>query len=551
MSLNFKGDRSGLFHDYTANEHAIVEVFTDANWASCKDDRRNIGACAVFYGGCLLHSSSRTQKIVSLSSAESEMYAAASGACDSVLIVGILKWMFDAFFHIHLYLDSAAARGIINRRRRGVGKVRHLSCRSLWLQERMADGSLVVSPVSGTTNPADIGTKRLNVNRMKALMFLLGMFDSVNSCPVGETEAHSIIHQQEIRKAMQSVRRLVKCEDSHLQILVRMSAWGLARGQGSADQSTSFAVSSWWMTATCTVFAFVLGGIFIWIMNFKKVEPNKNDAATQAGEGDGDVDDDDDDDDSIPEESDQERNRRYLNSEMTEVSDPDLSMNLHHHTDEDEDSEENVEGAELDGAQLRILQALDSDDDRISNPAIAMWLLARLDRRIAEADEKTRAAYFPLADRMSNAIRNISQGDTPGDPADLRRTLRQFCILSPRVLSPTNSLTAGQIGEEIVQNYNIEFNGHEDEPEENENTNQPEAGAEPVPEGEEGIRIPAHLYFEDNNPVYGPLTHIDSQIQEIQDRRAENLAILTERYDNAYIHGDQEEMWAIELKWIG
>ena len=48
------------------------------------------------------------------------------------------------------------------------------------------------------------------------------------------------------------------------------------------------------MTATCTVFAFVLGGIFIWIMNFKKVEPNKNDATTQAREGDG------DDDDSIP-----------------------------------------------------------------------------------------------------------------------------------------------------------------------------------------------------------------------------------------------------------
>ena len=242
-----------------------------------------LGACAIFYGGCLLHSSSRTQKIASLSSAESEMYAAASGACDSVLIVGILKWMFDAFFQIHLYLDSAAARGIINRR--GVGKVRHLSCRSSWLQERMADGSLVVSPVSCTTNPADMGTKRLNVNRMRALMFLLGMFESVNSCHAGETEAHSTIYHPEIRKAMQSVRRLVKCEDSPLQILVLMSALGLARGQGSADQSTSFAVGSWWMTATCTV-----------IMNFKKIEPNKNDAATQAGEGDEDDDDDDDDD---------------------------------------------------------------------------------------------------------------------------------------------------------------------------------------------------------------------------------------------------------------
>ena len=41
LSLNFKGGRGGLFHDYTADEHAIVEVFTDA------DDRRSISACAI------------------------------------------------------------------------------------------------------------------------------------------------------------------------------------------------------------------------------------------------------------------------------------------------------------------------------------------------------------------------------------------------------------------------------------------------------------------------------------------------------------------------
>ena len=127
--------------------HAVVEVCTDADWASCKDNRRSTSSCAVFYGGFLLHSPSRTQKIVSLSSAESEMYAAASGACDAVLIVGIFQWMLQ----LCLYVDSAAARGVVIRR--GVGKVRHLSCRSLWLQERMADGSMIVSPVSGLRNP--------------------------------------------------------------------------------------------------------------------------------------------------------------------------------------------------------------------------------------------------------------------------------------------------------------------------------------------------------------------------------------------------------------
>ena len=219
-------------------------------------------------------------------------------------------------------------------------------------------------------------------------------------------------------------------------------------------------------------------------------------------------------------------------------------MNLYHHSDEDEDSEESAEEAELDSTQLRILQALESDDDRISNPAIAMWLLGRLDRRIAEADETTRTAYFPLADRISNAIRNLSQGDTPGNTADLRRTLRQFCILIPRELSPTNSLTPNQIGEEIVQNYNNEFrNTHGDEAEENENTNQPEAEAEPLPEGKVKMELVyQHIYTLRVTILFMALlhclTHVDSQIQEIQDKRAENLAILTDRYENAYIKGE-------------
>ena len=72
---------------------------------------------------------------------------------------------------------------------------------------------------------------------------------------------------------MQSVRRLLKCEDNPLQILVLMRTLGLARGQGSAEQSASFAVDSWRLTVTCTVFAIVLGGVFIWIMNFKRQSP--------------------------------------------------------------------------------------------------------------------------------------------------------------------------------------------------------------------------------------------------------------------------------------
>ena len=55
-----------------------------------------------------------------------------------------------------------------------------------------------------------------------------------------------------------------------------------------------------------------------------------------------------------------------------------------------------------------------------------------------------------------------------------------------------------------------------------------------------------HIYtFRITIPV-GPLTQVDSQIHENQDMQAEDIAILTERYDDAYTNGDQEEMLTIQ-----
>ena len=44
----------------------------------------------------------------------------------------ILCWILQVRILMYLYLDSSAARGVLSRRR--VGRLRHLSCRILWLQ---------------------------------------------------------------------------------------------------------------------------------------------------------------------------------------------------------------------------------------------------------------------------------------------------------------------------------------------------------------------------------------------------------------------------------
>ena len=113
----------------------------------------------MFAGGCLLYSSSRTQKLVSLSSAEAEVYTCSSGASDAVMLARLIAWMNASKTTIHLHTDSSGAKGILLRQ--GVGKVRHLSCRILWLQDLINSGQVKLSTVPGALNPADIGTKRL------------------------------------------------------------------------------------------------------------------------------------------------------------------------------------------------------------------------------------------------------------------------------------------------------------------------------------------------------------------------------------------------------
>ena len=60
---------------------------------------------------------------------------------------------------IKVRTDSEAARSFVSRR--GLGRMRHLEIRDLWLQEEVAKGTVKVERVRGVENPADLMTKVL------------------------------------------------------------------------------------------------------------------------------------------------------------------------------------------------------------------------------------------------------------------------------------------------------------------------------------------------------------------------------------------------------
>ena len=202
----------------------MIEIFSDVDWAADRQTRRSVSGATVFFGGCLIYVSSRTQKVVSLSGAESETYAAASATMDTILITTIFSWLLQLNLLMCLYLDSSAARGILARK--GVGRLRHLSCRVLWLHDLVMEKRLLVRSVMGALNPADVATKRLSAARLESLCFLLGIWRGNNL--EGAHDPGNIFRHVSTQRQHQG--------QSHYQVNLLISALSLlTQLQGCAD----------------------------------------------------------------------------------------------------------------------------------------------------------------------------------------------------------------------------------------------------------------------------------------------------------------------------
>ena len=65
---------------------------------------------------------------------------------------------------IQIGTDSNAAKSFVSRR--GLGRMRHLEIRDLWLQAEVEQGRLVVHKVKGDQNAADLMTKVLSLGEV-------------------------------------------------------------------------------------------------------------------------------------------------------------------------------------------------------------------------------------------------------------------------------------------------------------------------------------------------------------------------------------------------
>ena len=125
---------------------------------------------AIRFGEHLLDTSCAQQSTVALSSGEAECYALTRGASAGLLVKGVLAAL-GREVKLDCLTDSSAAKGITARR--GVGKVKHLDLRELWLQDKTENKELRVLKEGTAMNWADIGTKALDGSRIAELLQLM------------------------------------------------------------------------------------------------------------------------------------------------------------------------------------------------------------------------------------------------------------------------------------------------------------------------------------------------------------------------------------------
>ena len=109
---------------------------TNADWQG-GGSAKSTSSGSHFVNGLLVHTSSRTQQVISLCSAESEFYATTSGAIDTIYLKHITEFLTDRATAAHVLTDNSASRQISCKL--GTSRLRHINGRLLWIQSRVRD----------------------------------------------------------------------------------------------------------------------------------------------------------------------------------------------------------------------------------------------------------------------------------------------------------------------------------------------------------------------------------------------------------------------------
>ena len=128
-------------------------MYTDSDWAGDVVRRRSTSGGVVMVNGMVVAHWSKLQSNVALSSGDAELNAAVTGIAETIGVYELLSEWKLAVDQVSLCIDASACKGILLRK--GVGRMKHLSTKQLWVQEAVSTYNVCVYKIPRSMNFSD------------------------------------------------------------------------------------------------------------------------------------------------------------------------------------------------------------------------------------------------------------------------------------------------------------------------------------------------------------------------------------------------------------
>lgn len=133
-----------------------IPAFSDSDWANDGITRKSVGAGGIKAGANVVMHYCRSQATPARSSAEALYYAMVTVASEALHTVEVVKFLSGVEPKITIFSDASGARSIAARQ--GVGRLRHLECGTLWLQDVFKKRDVSIQKVGTQQILADLLT---------------------------------------------------------------------------------------------------------------------------------------------------------------------------------------------------------------------------------------------------------------------------------------------------------------------------------------------------------------------------------------------------------
>jgi hypothetical protein len=158
---------------YPKDLHPLV-VMVDASYASSKIDGSSHDGVLVFYNGCPIHASSKRQRVVALSSMESEFMAANRAARFAIWLQRmIVGFGLPAPMPFPIMEDNTATIYLARKPNLNGARTRHMEVRWHWLQQQVIGQKVVLHHLRTQFQVADVLTKGVDhgtFNRLEGVL---------------------------------------------------------------------------------------------------------------------------------------------------------------------------------------------------------------------------------------------------------------------------------------------------------------------------------------------------------------------------------------------